>query len=76
MVQEGLIRKKKNSEDRVYVIKMLKKGEEKYHGLKRDTLDMIFSILNQKDRQNLHTALSKLLNKSRNLLGLDYKTPF
>lgn len=76
MVREGLIFKTKRSVDRVYMVKMSKKGKEKYHKLKRNTLNEIFSVLTPEDRRNLHMILNKLLGKSRNLLGLDYTTPF
>jgi DNA-binding MarR family transcriptional regulator len=76
MIREGLVKKTKHSEDRVYIIKMLKKGKEKYLNLKRNTLDATFSVLTLEDRQNLHLVLNKLLDNSRSLLGLDYTTPF
>jgi DNA-binding MarR family transcriptional regulator len=76
MVREGLIIKTKHPESRAYIIKISKKGKEKYHNLKRDTLDTIFSVLTLEDRQNLSLVLNKLLVKSRSLLGLDFTTPF
>lgn len=76
MVREGLIIKTKHPESRNYVIKMSEKGKVKYHSLKRDTLDTIFSVLTPEDRQSLHLTLNKLYVKSRSLLGMDYTTPF
>ena len=76
MAREGLIIKTKDPERRNYIIKMSKKGKEKYHGLKRDSLDTIFSVLTLEDRQNLYLVLNKLYARSRSLLGLDHTTPF
>jgi DNA-binding MarR family transcriptional regulator len=76
MVREGLIKKIKHSETRVYTIKMSKKGKERYHSLQKNTINMIFSVFTREERQNFHLVLNKLLNKSRNLLGLDFMTPF
>jgi DNA-binding MarR family transcriptional regulator len=76
MVREGLVKKTKHLEDRVYTIKMSKKGKDKYHKLQKNTLDIIFSVLTREERQNLHLVLNKLLEKSRGLLGLDYTSPF
>ena len=76
MVREGLIKKTKNPENRAYIIKMSKKGKEKYHNLKRNTLNTIFSVLTPEDRSTMYSILYKLLSRSRSLLGLDYTTPF
>jgi DNA-binding MarR family transcriptional regulator len=76
MVKEGLIIKTKRAEDRIYVIKMSKKGKERYYQLSKNNLDIIFSVLTQEERRDLHTVLNKLLDKSRSLLGLDYTVPF
>ncbi len=76
MVKEGLINKIKHPQDHVFIVKMSKKGRERYHCLKRNTLNIIFSVLTPEDRQNLCLALNKLLSKSRRLLGLDFTPPF
>ena len=76
MVREGLITKTKHTENRAYIIKMSKKGQEKYHNLKRNTLNTILAVLTPEDRKNIYSILHKLLSRSRSLLGLDYTTPF
>ena len=76
MVREGLITKTKHPENRAYVIKMSKKGKEKYQNLKRNTLNTIFAVLTPEDRNNMYSILYKLLSRSRSVLGLDYTTPF
>ncbi len=76
MTKEGLLKKVKYPGDRAYTVLITKKGKDRYSKLTRESIEMVFSSLSDKDRQKLFLILNKILNKSRNLLGLDYEPPF
>jgi hypothetical protein len=37
---------------------------------------MIFSVLSEEEKELCNSILKKLLQKAKNLLGIDYKPPF
>jgi DNA-binding MarR family transcriptional regulator len=76
MVKEGLLKKVKYPGDRTFTVIMTKKGLGKYSNLTHKSIDMILSSLTDKEKLALYALLEKLLNTSRNLLGLDYEPPF
>jgi DNA-binding MarR family transcriptional regulator len=76
MTREGLLKKVKYPGDRAYTIHWTKKGKDAYGKLTRESIEMIFSTLTDKERQKLYSILHKVLDRSRSLLGLDYEPPF
>jgi DNA-binding MarR family transcriptional regulator len=76
MTKEGLLKKVKYPGDRAYTVLITKKGKDRYSKLTRDSIEMIFSTLSDTERKKLYSILHKVLDRSRNLLGLDYEPPF
>ena len=76
MIKVGLVRKVKNSKDKIIRIAMTKKGETRYGRLTRDSIEMVFSSLTQEEKLRFATSLFALQKAARNLLGLDHKLSF
>ena len=76
MIKEGILKKVKYPGDRTFTVLTTKKGQDRYNKLTRDSIDMIFSSLSAVERQKLTSLLRQLLDRSRDLLGLDYGPPF
>jgi DNA-binding MarR family transcriptional regulator len=76
MIKEGLLKKVKYPGERTFTVLTTKKGKDKYSKLTRVSVDMIFSSLSAEERRKLFSLLSHLLDKSRDLLGIDYEPPF
>jgi DNA-binding MarR family transcriptional regulator len=76
MEKAGLVRKVKVPKEKVYKVTMTKMGKDRYEGVTRDSIEMVFSSLSAADKQKLASYLNQLHKKARSLLGLDYKPPF
>ena len=78
MVRTGLAKKIKKPEDniRTYFV-LTEKGRELYfEKMTERSIHMIFSCLSVQEHADLENLLNKLRDKSRDLLGLDFKPPF
>jgi DNA-binding MarR family transcriptional regulator len=76
MVEAGLVKKVKSSREKVFRVVMTRKGEEKYNKLTRESIDLIFSVLQPEAKVRLTESLNELQKTARNLLGLDRKPSF
>jgi DNA-binding MarR family transcriptional regulator len=76
MEKAGLVKKVKDSKEKVYKVIMTKKGKDRYANVTRKSIEMIFSSLTAKDKRNLVLCLNKLQKQASGLLGLGYRPPF
>jgi DNA-binding MarR family transcriptional regulator len=76
MENAGLVRKVKDPKEKVYKVVMTKKGKNRYAGVTRESIEMIFSSLSAAEKSKLVSLLNELHDKARSLLGMDYKPPF
>jgi DNA-binding MarR family transcriptional regulator len=78
MVRTGLVSKfKKRGEDIKTFYILTDKGKELYfEKMTERSIHMIFSSLSEEESAELRALLIKLRDKSRNLLGMDFKPPF
>ncbi len=76
MENAGLVKKVKESREKVYKVVMTKKGRDRYSGVTRESIEMIFSSLTAAQKRQLASCLNNLQKKARGLLGMDYKPPF
>jgi DNA-binding MarR family transcriptional regulator len=76
MEKAGLVKKVKVSKEKVFKVIMTKKGKDRYEGVTRESIEMIFSSLSAADKRKLVLYLNQLQKQARSLLGLDYKPPF
>jgi DNA-binding MarR family transcriptional regulator len=76
MENAGLVRKVKDAREKVYKVVMTKKGRDRYAGVTRESIEMIFSSLSATEKYKLVSMLNELQEKARSLLGMDYKPPF
>ena len=75
MTKGGLVRKERKSRDKLQVI-ITEKGQDLFKRASVDSINMIFSSLSLKERQNILDNFVKMQGKARNLLGVDYTPPF
>jgi len=76
MEQQGLVKRTKNPTDNKIQIVITPKGRQLYEKATQSSIEMIFSSLSGKEKQELTHSLKQLRGKARNLLGIDYKPPF
>ena len=76
MERNHLIEKTKNPYDRKYQISMTSKGRELFEKMPTNSITMAFSALSNEEKKSLMLYLSKLEDKVRSMLGLDYHPPF
>jgi|WetSurMetagenome_2_1015567.scaffolds.fasta_scaffold519883_1 DNA-binding MarR family transcriptional regulator len=74
MEKNGLIEKSRSG-TRTNIL-VTEKGKNLYTRSTRKSIDMIFSILSADEKQQLRTCVTKLREKGRELLGMDFKPPF
>ncbi len=70
MVKAGLIEKIKNPEDKVYRITITKKAQAKYEKATNKALELIFSSLSPKERQQFVDCLKKVQRRASHVLDL------
>ena len=75
MVKMGLIHYRRGSKSRSTLISITEKGESSLEKITNISLEEIFSVLREKDRIILLDLLSRLLARSRYLLGIGYVAP-
>ena len=71
-----LVQKIRDPDDDKIKIVATEKGRESYLNASRMSIEMIFSILSDEEKQQLGSSLKKLRSKARDLLGVDFKPPF
>jgi DNA-binding MarR family transcriptional regulator len=72
----GLVSREKNEGEKRSRILITKTGRKLYQSLTFDSLESVFSVLSQAEKQNLTALLERLLARARYLLGISYKPPF
>jgi DNA-binding MarR family transcriptional regulator len=76
MEKIGLVKKVRDADDDKVRIFITEKGRKLYTNASRLSIEMIFSVLSQEEKQQLNSSLRKLRSKARELLGIDFKPPF
>jgi DNA-binding MarR family transcriptional regulator len=76
MLKQGLVGKEKMSTGKRYKISITKKGQSIYEKVTRISINMAFSALSPKEKQRLAACLRQLIDKGRDMLGLDQTFPF
>lgn len=76
MEKLGLVKKIRGTGDDKVKIVLTEKGRKSYTNASRLSIEMIFSVLSEEERQQLNSCLKKLRGKGRELLGIDFKPPF
>ncbi|MBN1367634.1 MAG: MarR family transcriptional regulator [Dehalococcoidales bacterium] len=76
MEKKGLIIRVKNNNNRKTYAKLTPLGRDLWNSLNERSISLTFSVLSEKEKQQLKPILIKLRNKARSLLGLDYKPPY
>lgn len=76
MVDQGLVEKVQLPNKNRSQVSITKKGSEIYTNTSRSSMEMIFSVLSEEEKELYNNILKKLLKKARNLLGIDYRPPF
>lgn len=76
MEKKGLVKKSKNlSNGKVYIV-MTPKGSELFERINERAIYLIFTVLSEEEKKELHSMLKRLRIEGRKLLGLDFKPPF
>jgi DNA-binding MarR family transcriptional regulator len=77
MEKIGLVKKiKKDGDLKTYVV-LSEKGSDLYHRqVTERSIHLIFGGLTGEEQKQLNSILKKIRNKTRDLLGLDYRPPF
>ena len=76
MEKIGLVQKIRDANDDRTKIVLTEKGRELYLSVPKLSMEMIFSILTNKEKQQLNSILEKVRVQTRKLLGIDYTPPF
>jgi DNA-binding MarR family transcriptional regulator len=77
MENNGLVKKlKKDGDLKTYVV-LTEKGSNLYHEqVTERSIHLIFDHLSDKEKEQLDAILKKIRDKTRDLLGVDYRPPF
>jgi|WetSurMetagenome_2_1015567.scaffolds.fasta_scaffold296006_1 DNA-binding MarR family transcriptional regulator len=77
MAKKGLVKKtRKLGDGKIYVV-IAEAGKEVFENTVTErSIHLVFETLNNAEEKQLRSLLSKLHQKARTLLGLDYKPPF
>jgi DNA-binding MarR family transcriptional regulator len=76
MERNGLVKKSRDPGEAKAIISITEKGRELYSNATRLSIEMIFSVLSEIDKEQLQSCLKKIRAKSRELLGMDFRPPF
>jgi DNA-binding MarR family transcriptional regulator len=77
MAKQGLISKKKNSDDsRQYEVSITKRGRALHAHIPRDSFNKTFSCLSENNKQELRSNLNCLLERAYTLHGIERKLFF
>jgi DNA-binding MarR family transcriptional regulator len=76
MEKSGLVSRNRNSDTREYQISITEKGQHLYEKTPKVSIDMVFSVLTNNEKQTFVRYLNKLEQKVSSMLGIDFKIPF
>jgi len=76
MEKAGLVKKVKIPNKKGYQVTITKKGNERYQNATAKSIEMLLSSLSSEEKQKLTEYLTLLLNKAREMLGLNHNPPF
>ena len=77
MEKKGLVKKSKQPGDQKTYITLTEKGSDLYHNkVTEKSIRLIFEKLTPQEKKQLESALKKLRDTTRDLLGMDFRPPF
>jgi DNA-binding MarR family transcriptional regulator len=77
MEKNGLVKKSKKNGDSKTYITLTKKGSLLYHQkVTERSIHLVFDELSDPEKKQFDVLLMRLRNKTRDLLGLDFRPPF
>jgi DNA-binding MarR family transcriptional regulator len=76
MERNRLVEKTKLTDERNFQISITHKGRELFEKMPTNSITMAFSALSDEEKKSLLAHLTKLKDKVRGMLGLDYQPPF
>jgi DNA-binding MarR family transcriptional regulator len=77
MEKSGLVRKTKKEGDLKTYIVLTEKGSDLYHKkVTERSIHLIFNILSDEEKKQFDSLLKNVRDKTRDLLGMDYRPPF
>jgi DNA-binding MarR family transcriptional regulator len=76
MNKRRLVKKAKHPGNKKYSISLTKKGEDSMGKVPGNSINLIFSALTPEEKRILAIYLKRLIDKGRDLLGIDYQPPF
>jgi DNA-binding MarR family transcriptional regulator len=76
MEKKGLVERTKVPDDRQYEISITTKGRDLFETMPRNSIRMAFSVISNEEKRMFGMTLTKLNQKVRNMIGLDYSPPF
>jgi DNA-binding MarR family transcriptional regulator len=76
MEKAGLVKKVKVPNKKGYKVTITKKGDERYQNATAKSIEMLFSSLSSEEKERFTGYLTQLLNKAREMLGLNHNPPF
>jgi MarR family transcriptional regulator, 2-MHQ and catechol-resistance regulon repressor len=75
MTKQGLVGKVQTPKDkRAFNVVITDKGRDLFKNISTESIRMTFTCLSQEDKQELNTQLKKLVVRSYNLLGKEYRS--
>jgi DNA-binding MarR family transcriptional regulator len=77
MEKKGLVKKSKQPGDLKTYVSLTEKGSDLYHNkVTERSIHLIFEKLSAQEKKQMESALKKLRDTTRDLLGLDFRPPF
>jgi DNA-binding MarR family transcriptional regulator len=77
MENKGLVKKIKKDGDLKTHVVLTEKGSDLYHTkVTERSIHLIFDHLSEREKQQLDAILKNIRDKTRDLLGVDYRPPF
>jgi len=76
MAKSGLVEKSRDRDKNKMSVVITEKGRSLYADVTRLSVEMIFSILSDEEKQQFKSILKKIRVKSRELLGIDFRPAF
>ncbi|MFC1946991.1 MarR family winged helix-turn-helix transcriptional regulator [Chloroflexota bacterium] len=75
MEKAGLVYREKKESSKQYLISISEKGSELFKTMPINSIEMIFSVLSEEEKESFSTYLDRLEQEARHILGLDYIPP-
>ncbi len=76
MIRMGVVTRIKEDQEKRFRIIFTPQGKQSYSSLTVASLEEIFAVLTQSEKQKMADLLDVLLNRARYLLGVSYQPPF